>query len=63
MITLLGENISLVRPSKIPKPFTWGAWKQRRATRVITKQLTNGEKAAIARSMGLKLTHKENHNG
>jgi len=59
MITLLGENISLVRPQRIAKPSTWGAWKKRRALRVITRTLTHGDKLAIARSMGLELTSKE----
>lgn len=63
MITLLGENINLVRPQRITKPLTFGAWKQRRALRTITKQLTRQEKLAIAASMGCKLIEKENHNG
>ena len=53
MITLLGENISLVRPAKINKPFTWGAWRKNRALRTVTNNLTLEEKQAIARSMGL----------
>lgn len=53
MITLLGENISLVRPAKIHKPFTWGAWRKNRALRTVTNNLTLEEKQTIARSMGL----------
>jgi len=48
-----------VRPQRIAKPSTWGAWKKRRALRVITRTLTHGDKLAIARSMGLELTSKE----
>jgi hypothetical protein len=63
MITLLGENISLVRPSKIPKPLTFGAWRKRRALRTITNNLTLEEKRAIAAQMGLEFKPKEVRHG
>lgn len=65
MITLLGKNISLVRPSKIPKPLTFGAWRKRRALRAITNTLTYDEKLVIARNMGYELKHsnKEMNHG
>lgn len=63
MITLLGENINLVRPRLITKPSTFGAWKKRRALRVITNNLTLEEKQAIAKNMGFELKLKEDQHG
>jgi hypothetical protein len=60
MITLLGENINLVRPQRIAKPLTDGAWRQRRAGNVRTIILTRPEQQRIAEKLGYKLsTRKE----
>jgi hypothetical protein len=60
MITLLGENINLVRPKRIAKPLTDGAWRQRRNGKIRTIILTRSEQRMIAMKLGYKLsTRKE----
>ena len=55
MITLLGEHIDLVRPKRITKPLTDGAWRKRRAGNVRTIILTRLEQQRIAMKLGYKL--------
>ena len=56
-ITILGQNINLIRPRKIARPITSGAWKGARVTSRKTRPLTLGDKTAIAIAMGFKLTN------
>ena len=53
MITLLGENISLVRPQLIPKPQKPQlVWRKPRASRVRTVKRSIEELKQIAQQMG-----------
>jgi hypothetical protein len=54
MITLLGEHIDLVRPKRIAKPLTDGAWRKRRAGKFRTILLTCVEQQRIAKELGYK---------
>jgi len=64
MITLLGEHIDLVRPKRITKPLTDGAWKCKRATKVRTINLSHADKQRIANELGYNLSiRKELCNG
>ena len=51
-VTILGQHISLVRPSKVRVPQRFGAWKGAKATGRKTRKLTLSEKQLIAFAMG-----------
>jgi len=56
MCSILGQHISLIRPAKIARPQTSGAWKQAKSQGRKTRRLSCEQKQLIAKQMGFKLT-------
>jgi len=59
MISILGQNISLVRPSRPKQHITSGAWRGAKQVGRKTKKLTLEMKQAIARELGYNLADRE----
>ena len=59
--TILGQHISLIRPMRVVRHSTSGAWKKAKSTGRKTRKLTLGEKNIIAWGMGLVLTSEAAH--
>ena len=54
-VSILGQNISLVRPARIKLHHTMYAWKGAKAEGRKTRKLSKDEKRSIALSMGFQL--------
>ena len=54
-VSILGQNISLVRQAKVKVHTTYKAWKGAKVQGRKTRKLTKDEKQTIALSMGYKL--------
>ena len=54
-VSILGQNISLVRPTRIKLHNTYKAWKGAKCTGRKTRKLTKSEKQLIAFAMGYEL--------
>ena len=52
-VTTLGQHISLVRPARIARPITSGAWKGAKASGRKTRKLTWAQKLIIAEQMNM----------
>ena len=55
MTTILGQNISLIRPARIVRHSASGAWRGAKKAGRKTRKLTLSEKNLIAWAMGYKL--------